>query len=1274
LLLIALFFTSDQPITQLNINATDRFPYLSNYTWVVTGIPGGLQYTVTDDKMGIYLTGSPTRAGTYTMNVILLYWDNSANKQSCSTQPVNFQFLCQVPISVTPSASSDIQGTALSAANVQFSATGGAGSGYAFSSNQNPMNGVTLTAAGALTGTWSAPSTFSFYLTVVDSGNCRGVFTYNVNVVCPTITISPSVTLPSGLTTNFYNSSLTSSGGLSPYTYAVTAGSLPTGFSLSTNGYISGTPASATTAGFTVQTTDSNNCHATATLALDLACPTINLGSITESNLVDQPYNSTVTASGGSGPYTFSVTNFVDKRSVQATSLPPGLSLDTNTGFIYGSPTATGTYEFVIEATDAKGCSGSDSYVIEVSCDTLTIGSIGTTGTATGAYSATLTTTGGTAPYSYSLDSGSFPPSLTLSDGVLSGTLTKNGTYVFDIIVTDERSCQATRQFSFDIGCPTITTTMITRTGQATKSYISLLQVGGGISPYSIVELSGLPDGIENDGSNFNFAGTPTVTGEFNVSITIADVNGCSNQFFMPMNISCAAFTFSGVDTSANVDVAYESEFSVTAGSIGSISYSVSSGSLPNGLILTSAGTLIGTPTMAGSYSFQIEAIDDNGCTGFYTQQVTVGCSASTLTVASTIESGQTGVFYTDSFSATGSSHLPYTYSFAPSTYYPSGVQKQVSADLNGWRLCYTSPYGDYLTAEDMVDIGELCSGSYMMLACANDGAEGTFYNLAAGETSAILAEGTSNSNGVEWYRTTGAWGFADEDAALNLNSCDILDGDTRTCWHVSSDFGGYRCGDVTSLNENYSWQRYVYVADSKNSNDLTEYELLANGTLLGLPTISGDLEFTVVVTDAAGCPASRAGVLHIDCGRFYVEDIATAQVTISYSQSLSISGGSGSYSALIEGLPNGLEYDNETNVLSGVPTTNGEFPLTISISDLINPCTYTVEMTLVVLCPPNYLSDIPPVAQVGTTYLTKISYRNMLPPLYFAVVEGMLPYGLSLYADGTIEGVPSLPGDYTFFVRLIQDAPNGCSDLRMYQISVNCGPIDISDISNSYMLGDTVDQSFASSNGIKEYNYTLGSGQLPDGLTLELDGHLAGNVTKAGFFRFSVKVQDTYGCVGQRHFVVAITCTASIGLGALPTSAMTGEQISHTPTLLGGVAPYTFEVLLGALPNGISLNSSSGQISGNVTTAGVFVFQLGVEDSRGCVATEVYTFNVVAPPTSQPPVADAPVAPVSVAPVAAGTVEPTSQPTAEPAVSGQHSLRSSILSVLTCFIAYICM
>lgn len=65
-------------MTQLNINATDRFDYLSDYTWVVTSIPSGLQYTVTDDNMGIYITGTPARAGTYTMNVILLYWGKCA--------------------------------------------------------------------------------------------------------------------------------------------------------------------------------------------------------------------------------------------------------------------------------------------------------------------------------------------------------------------------------------------------------------------------------------------------------------------------------------------------------------------------------------------------------------------------------------------------------------------------------------------------------------------------------------------------------------------------------------------------------------------------------------------------------------------------------------------------------------------------------------------------------------------------------------------------------------------------------------------------------------------------------------------------------------------------------------------------------------------------------------------------------------------------------------------------------------------------------------------
>ncbi len=306
-----------------------------------------------------------------------------------------------------------------------------------------------------------------------------------------------------------------------------------------------------------------------------------------------------------------------------------------------------------------------------------------------------------------------------------------------------------------------------------------------------------------------------------------------------------------------------------------------------------------------------------------------------------------------------------------------------------------------------------------------------------------------------------------------------------------------------------------------------------------------------------------------------------------------------------------------------------------------------------------------------------------MLPPVHFQA-ETLLPYGLTLYRDGTIEGVPSLPGNYEFFVRLIQDVENGCSDGRWYSISVVCGPIDVSDISNNFILGDSVDESFGSSNGIQQYAYTLGSGQLPDGLTLNIDGSLSGTVTKAGFFRFSVRVTDTYGCVGERRFVVAVTCTNPIALGPLPTSFMAGEQVSMAPVTLGGVAPYSFQLLLGALPRGLVL-SSDGGLAGNLTSAGTFVFQLGVTDSQGCVATELYTITV----TPQPPV-DAPVStgntPVStpvvapieppVAPIQAPVQPPVQAPTNSPgAVSGQSSLRSAIAPILpVCLIVLISM
>ncbi|MFY9980818.1 MAG: choice-of-anchor tandem repeat GloVer-containing protein [Candidatus Sulfotelmatobacter sp.] len=164
--------------------------------------------------------------------------------------------------------------------------------------------------------------------------------------------------------------------------------------------------------------------------------PVILLNPPSGTAQVGVAYSSSLVASGGVTPYTFSITIGV---------LPPGLSLNSSTGAVTGTPTTAGTYNFTAQVTDSRGNTATAGSSIVVS-PALTLS--GPTGTAQVgvAYNSVLNASGGVTPYTFSIIVGSLPPGLTLnaSTGAITGVPTTTGTYNFTAQVVDSGGNTAT--------------------------------------------------------------------------------------------------------------------------------------------------------------------------------------------------------------------------------------------------------------------------------------------------------------------------------------------------------------------------------------------------------------------------------------------------------------------------------------------------------------------------------------------------------------------------------------------------------------------------------------------------------------------------------------------------------------------------------------------------------------------------------------------------------------------------------------------------------------
>jgi hypothetical protein len=325
--------------------------------------------------------------------------------------------------------------------------------------------------------------------------------------------------------------------------------------------------------------------------------------------------NQTLTASGGTAPYAW---------SVSSGSLPTGLSLSSG-GVLTGTISAFGNFTFTIRVTDAASPqgSGTKSYTwaitpaLSIYPTQIPQFSVGTNLSGTG-----FTTLGGTSPYTYTVSVGSLPPGTSINtSGVGSGNPTLAGTYNFSITATDSSTPQGsvTQAYS-QVVTPALLISPASLNSVNLGAPVSIQFTGSGGSPPYNWGPGGTYSGTLPNGLTFNqntqiLSGTPSTAGTYTFALAFYDyayTTASVIQNYSWTIVNPALGIAPSVLGGAQQFNSYSQTFTGTGG-VAPYSFSVTAGTIPSGLTFNAgSATLSGVPDTTGSYSFDLQVTDSS--------------------------------------------------------------------------------------------------------------------------------------------------------------------------------------------------------------------------------------------------------------------------------------------------------------------------------------------------------------------------------------------------------------------------------------------------------------------------------------------------------------------------------------------------------------------------------------------------------------------------------------------------------------------------------------
>jgi hypothetical protein len=332
-----------------------------------------------------------------------------------------------------------------------------------------------------------------------------------------------------------------------------------------------------------------------------------------------QPYNQTITSTGGTGTVTLAVSNVTNATGLTITGD------GTGTITVSGTPTIAGTVTFTVTPTDDFGAGTAKVYSFSVNPPisltpaTLPAGEVGF------AYSQTITPTGGTGTVTLAVSGITNPTGLSITGSgtstiTVSGTPTSAGTVTFTVTPSDANGPQAGVVYSFTVA-PAVTLTPATLPpGGVGFAYNRTITPTGGTGAVTLA-VSGITNatGLTITGSGTNtitVSGTPTSAGTVTFTVTPTDSFGTGTPKVYSFVVNPPVSLTPAALPAGQVGTAYNKTITPTGGTA-PVTLTVSNVTNTTGLSITGSGTgtirVSGTPTAAGTVTFTVTPTDANG-------------------------------------------------------------------------------------------------------------------------------------------------------------------------------------------------------------------------------------------------------------------------------------------------------------------------------------------------------------------------------------------------------------------------------------------------------------------------------------------------------------------------------------------------------------------------------------------------------------------------------------------------------------------------------------